>query len=114
MKIEKKQSIDKMETVAFQELLKRTPDAFEAVAVLGQRSRQIINRRMIERMQLEQDMEEEEIEETFEPLEANENYVEEEKATVLAMQDLFEGRLTWAFRPAGGDIEEETGDSPSS
>ena len=111
MKIEK---IEKMETVAFQELLKRTPDAFEAVAVLGQRSRQIVNRRMIERMQLQQDLEEEEIEETFEPLEENENYVEEEKEAVLAMQDLFEGRLTWAFRPAGGDIEEESGDSKGS
>ena len=105
---------DKMETLAFQELLKRTPDAFEAVAVLGKRSRQIVNRRMAERMLLEQELEEDEIEETFEPLEENENYVEEEKEAILAMQDLFKGRLKWDFRPAGWDMEEETGDNKGS
>ena len=90
---------DNLETLAFAELLKRTPDPFEAVAIMGIRSRQVTNRRMAERMLLEQDMLEEEIEETFEPLEENEDYVEEDKGTLLAVQDFFGDRLNWDFRP---------------
>ena len=88
-----------LETLAFVDLLKRTPDAFEAVAVMGVRSRQVVDRRMAERMLLEQDMIEDEIEESMEPLVENEDYVEEEKETLLAVQDFFEDRLKWEFRP---------------
>ena len=90
---------DNLETLAFAELLKRTPDPFEAVAIMGIRSRQVTQRRMAEKMLLEQDMLDEEIEETFEPLEENEDYVEEDKGTLLAVQDFFGDRLNWDFRP---------------
>lgn len=101
---------ENLETLAFVELLKRTPDAFEAVAVMGLRSRQVVHRRMAERMLLEQDIVEDENEESFEPLEENEDYVEEEKETLLAVQDFFEDRLKWEFRPKD-DAESGEADS---
>jgi hypothetical protein len=97
---------EKMETLSFQHLLKRSEDIFEAVAVLGQRGRQVVNRRAAERMLLEQDEPEEEFEESMEPLEENEDYVEEEKETVVAMQDYLGKKLTWRYSSAG---EQEDG-----
>ena len=102
---------DNLETLTFSELLKRTPDPFEAVAVMGLRSRQIIDRRTAERMMLEQNMAEDEIDDYFEPLEVNEDYVEEVKEPLLAVQDFFADRLKWAFRPINEEAPGETDDS---
>ena len=62
-----------VETLPFQEVLKRAPDIFEAVVVAGQRSGQINARRASERVEYEID----DIEEDY-PLmdEINEDYVE--------------------------------------
>ncbi len=85
----------KVETLSFQEILKRTPDIFEAVVVLGQRALQINARRAVERQVLEEDY----FEEEYPPEEAVEDpdYVEEDKATVLAMEDFFDKRLIWNY-----------------
>lgn len=106
---------EKMETLAFHDLLKRSEDIFEAVAVLGERGRQVINRRAAERMLLEQDEPEEEFEESMEPLEENEDYVEEVKETVIAMQDYLGKKLSWRYSSADDDEGEEgAGDSKDS
>ena len=106
---------EKMETLSFQDLLKRTEDIFEAVSVLGQRGRQVINRRAAERMLLEQDEPEDEFEESTEPLVENEDYVEEEKETVVAMQDYLGKKLTWRYSSADEQEDGEgTGDTKES
>ncbi len=83
-----------VETLPFQEVLKRAPDIFEAVVVAGQRSGQINARRASERVEYEID----DLEEDY-PLmdEINEDYVEQEKTTVLAMQEFLADGLTWRF-----------------
>lgn len=85
----------KVETLSFQEILKRTPDIFEAVVVLSHRALQINARRAAERQVLEEDYFEEEYpsEEAVE----DPDYVEEDKATVLAMEDFFDKRLKWNY-----------------
>ncbi|MEE9466355.1 MAG: hypothetical protein V3W14_12380 [Candidatus Neomarinimicrobiota bacterium] len=94
----------KVETLSFQEILKHTPDIFEAVVVLGERASQINARRMAENTLGEEDY----IEEDFlteEPVE-NEDYQEEDKSTVLAMGDFLEHRLSWHY------AEKDTGEDP--
>ncbi len=97
----------KVETLAFQELLKNTPDVFEAVVVLGTRASQIDNRRAAERLAYEDDLTEEELE-LFEP-EEDPDYVEEDKSVVLAMDDYLSKRLTWRYteKNAGGEEDKE-------
>ena len=85
----------KVETLSFQEILKRTPDIFEAVVVLGQRALQINARRAAERQVLEEDYFEDEYP-LEEPVE-DPDYVEEDKSTVLAMEDFFDKRLSWNY-----------------
>ncbi len=94
----------KIETLSFQEVLKQTPDIFEAVVVLSQRARQINARRVAENTLGEEDFVEEEF-----PLEGhtvNEDYEEEEKSSVISMADFLGNRLTWYF------AEKDTGDEP--
>ena len=86
----------RIRTLAFQELLQNTEDAFEAVVVLSQRSEQINTRRMAERANLEEDVYEEEEFSMSEPVE-NPDYVEEEKCNVLAMEDFQDGGLKWRY-----------------
>ncbi len=94
----------KIETLSFQEVLKRTPDIFEAVVVLSQRAKQINARRVAENTLGEEDF----IEEEF-PLEGhtvNEDYEEEEKSGVISMADFLGNSLTWYY------AEKDTGDEP--
>ena len=86
----------KVRTLAFQELLQNTEDAFEAVAVLSQRSEQINSRRMAERANLEEDVYEEEEFSMSEPVE-NLDYVEEDKCNILAMGDFLTNNLEWRY-----------------
>ena len=96
----------KIETLSFQEVLKHTPDIFEAVVVLSQRAKQINARRVAENTLGEEDF----IEEEF-PLEGhtvNEDYVEEEKSGVISMADFLGNRLTWHFakKDTGDELDE--------
>ena len=86
----------RVKTLAFQELLQDTEDAFEAVVVLSQRSEQINTRRMAERANLEEDVYEEEEISMSEPVE-NPDYVEEEKCNVLSMEDFLDKNLKWRY-----------------
>jgi hypothetical protein len=92
----------KLETLSFQEILSHTPDVFEAVVVAGQRAGQINARRAAERV----DFTEEYPEEDYLPVEPidEDEYIEEEKSTVMAMEDFLGERLTWRF--VEGDDEE--------
>ncbi|UCH10658.1 MAG: DNA-directed RNA polymerase subunit omega [Fidelibacterota bacterium] len=85
----------KLETLSFQEILGHTPDVFEAVVVAGQRARQINARRAAERV----DFTEEYPEEDYLPVEPidEDDYIEEDKSTVLAMEDFLGERLEWRF-----------------
>ena len=85
----------KLETLSFQEILGHTPDVFEAVVVAGQRARQINSRRAAERV----DFTEEYPEEDYAPMEPidEEDYIEEEKSTVMAMDDFLGKRLDWRY-----------------
>ena len=86
----------RVKTMAFQELLQDTEDAYEAVVVLSQRSEQINTRRMAERANLEEDVYEEEEFSMSEPVE-NPDYVEEEKCIVLSMEDFLNKNLKWRY-----------------
>lgn len=85
----------KLETLSFQEILNHTPDVFEAVVVAGQRARQINARRAAERVEFE----EEYLDDEYTPMEIidDEDYVEEDKSSILAMQDFLESRLNWRY-----------------
>ena len=85
----------KVETLSFQEILKHTPDVFEAVVVASHRARQIYARRAAEYA----DFEEEYIEEDYPLVNTvdEDAYVEEEKATILAMEDFMSDRLNWRY-----------------
>ena len=95
----------KVETLSFQEILRHTPDVFEAVVVAGQRARQINTRRAAERI----DFSEEYPEEDYAPLDpiSDEEYVEEEKSSVLAMEDFLNDHLTWRYVTQEGEDDAE-------
>ncbi len=98
----------KVETLSFQEILSHTPDIFEAVVVAGHRARQINSRRVAERV----DFEDEYVEEDYQIISPvdEDAYVEEEKSTVLAMDDFMNDRLSWRyFDPASEEASEEPG-----
>ena len=85
----------KLSTLSFQEILGHTPDVFEAVVVAGHRASQINARRAAERI----DFSEEYPEEDYLPVELidEEEYVEEDKSSVLAMEDFLGGSLEWRY-----------------
>ncbi len=84
----------KVETLSFQEILKRVPDIFEAVVVAGQRAGQINGRRAAERVDYEID----EYEEDYPMMDdIDEDYEELDKAITLAMGDFMDDRLTWRY-----------------
>lgn len=90
----------KVETLSFQEILKRAPDIFEAVVVAGQRAGQINSRRAAERVDYEID----EYEDDYPMMdEINEDYEEVDKAITLAMGDFMDDRLTWRYTTLDDD-----------
>lgn len=97
----------KVETLSFREVLSHTPDIFEAVVVAGQRARQINARRAAEQADFEEEYSEEDY-----PLVNSvdeDAYVEEEKSTVLAMEDFLNDRLSWRyFEPESEETSEES------
>ncbi len=94
----------KLETLSFQEILAHTPDIFEAVTVLGLRASQITARRAAQQVVGEEDYLEDEY--AIEELPEENDYVEEDKVTVVAMQDFMEKRLKWRY------TEKDSGDEP--
>ena len=93
----------KVETLSFQEILKRVPDIFEAVVVAGQRAAQINARRAAERVEYEID----EYEEDYPMMdEIDEDYEELDKSITMAMGDFMKDNLNWRY--ASLDEDEET------
>ena len=83
-----------VETLSFQEILKRVPDIFEAVVVAGQRAGQINARRAAERVDYELD----EYEEDYPMMdEIDEDYEELDKSITMAMGDFMDDRLSWRY-----------------
>lgn len=85
----------KVVTLSFQEILGHTPDLFEAVVVAGHRARQINTRRAAERIDFIEEYPEEDYP-VSEPVD-EEEYVEEEKSSTLAMEDFLGNRLSWRY-----------------
>ncbi|MFB0516064.1 MAG: DNA-directed RNA polymerase subunit omega [Candidatus Neomarinimicrobiota bacterium] len=95
----------KLETLSFQEILKRTPDVFEAVVVASHRARQINARRAAERIDFSEEYPEDEYA-VPEPVD-EEGFVEEEKSSVLAMEDFLDGHLNWRYVDRDNEVEAE-------
>jgi len=85
----------KLETLSFQEILGHTPDVYEAVVVAGHRARQINTRRAADRIDFSEEYPEEDYL-IVEPVDEDE-YVEEEKSSVLAMDDFLSDQLEWRY-----------------
>ena len=85
----------KLETLSFQEILSHTPDIFEAVVVASHRARQIYARRAAENAEFDNDYPEEDYP-LVSPVDED-AYVEEEKPSVLAMEDFLTERLNWRY-----------------
>ena len=98
---------------AVQESLKSTPDGVEAVVGAGHGALQINARRSAGRQVLEEDYFEEE--DPMEEAVEDPDYVEEDKSTVLAMEDFFDKRLTWNYpEEERADADNKPGKTPSS
>lgn len=95
--------IDKVETLSFQEILKHTDDIFEAVVILGRRSRQIVDRQVAEQVTLDNEYGEDEY--ASAELTGNPDYIEFEKPPVLSMDDFLAERLEWRYSTPDKDDE---------
>lgn len=85
----------KLETLSFQEILGHTPDVYEAVVVAGHRARQINTRRAADRIDFSEEYPDDDYA-IVEPIDEDE-YVEEEKSSVLAMDDFLSNQLEWRY-----------------
>ncbi len=92
-----------LKSVPNREIEKQAGDIFEATVVASQRARQIVARRHA--LQEIRDFEDEPglMEEAPEP---DVDYVEEDKATTVALDEFLNGELVWKFRPAEEEGEE--------
>ena len=92
--------VNKIETLSFKDILQHTDDIFEAVVMLGRRSRQIVDRQVSEQITVDTDYTDDE----YAPVEmtGNPDYIEFDKPPVLAMDDFLAGRLEWRY----GTIED--------
>jgi len=93
-----------LKTVPNREIEKRANDLYEATVVASQRARQIVGERHELREVRDYDEEPGLLEELPEP---NENYVEEEKATTVALDEFLKGELEWKYNPAEEEDEEK-------
>ncbi|MEE8437828.1 MAG: hypothetical protein V3S22_05760 [Candidatus Neomarinimicrobiota bacterium] len=87
-----------LETLSIRKLEKKTTDQFEAVVVMSQRAKQILQDRVVQKML-------EAVDETemglFDELPKSdpEDYVEQEKITTKAVGEFMEGKLNWEKSP---------------
>ncbi len=93
-----------LKTVPNREIEKRANDLYEATVVASQRARQIVGERHELREVRDYDDEPGLLEELPEP---NENYVEEEKATTVALDEFLKGELEWKYNSAEEEDEEK-------
>ena len=93
-----------LKTVPNREIEKRANDLYEATVVASQRARQIVGERHESREVRDYDEEPGLLEELPEP---NENYVEEEKATTVALDEFLKGELEWKYNSAEEEDEEK-------
>ena len=100
----------KIETLAFQEILKLSNSVFEAVNVLGKRVRQINARRAAETAILREEVLEDEFAVT--PAIDEERMKETVKPTVEAMDDFFSKRLEWHYAELDDSESEEDIETP--
>ena len=77
-----------MKTLELKELDKHSIDIYDAVNKAAARARQILNERVIKKQELEIEFQLDESN-----TEIDYEYVEEEKPTTLAIQDLLDGKL---------------------
>lgn len=83
-----------LKPLSIRKMEEHTPDLYEAVVVMSRRAKQVIQDRIVQEM-LESVEEDnlgvfDEIPET-----KPEDYVEQEKATTVAVNEFMEGKLTW-------------------
>ena len=95
----------KLRPISFQELMKQSTDLFEGVLVMGQRARQINARRAAERATIEEDYFDDEYA-LMTPVDED-AYVEEEKSTLLAMDDYLSSQLSWRYALPEDEGEDE-------
>ena len=93
-----------LKTVPNREIEKQADDMFEATVVASRRARQIVGERHASREIKDYDEEPGLLEELPEP---DENYVEEEKATTVAIDEFLKGELEWKFSSAEEEDEEK-------
>lgn len=93
----------KLQTLSFQEILKLTEDVYEAAMVVSRRSRQIIDRRVIEQAFDEEEFLEEII--GVEENTINEDYEELDKIAPIAMNEFLTGELEWHYAEKTADDE---------
>ena len=82
-----------MKTLDLKEIDKHSIDIYEAVLKAAGRAQQIVNERVIKKQELEIESQLDELEELNTKIEIDYTYVEEEKPTTLAIQDLLDGKL---------------------
>lgn len=73
----------------------QTRDSYEAVMVMAQRARQIMQDRLIQESFAEVEAEEIGVFDDF-PIRNPEDYEEKEKATTEAMNEFLDGKLNWS------------------
>ncbi len=93
-----------LKTVPNKDIEKQADDLFEATVVASQRARQIVGERHALREVKDYDEEPGLLEELPEP---DENYVEEEKATTVALDEFLEGELKWKYSSDEEEDEEK-------
>ena len=93
-----------LKTVPNKEIEKQANELYEATVVASQRARQIVGERHESREVRDYDEEPGLLEELPEP---NENYVEEEKATTVALDEFLKGELEWKYNSAEEEDEEK-------
>jgi DNA-directed RNA polymerase subunit K/omega len=83
-----------LEPLSIRKMEKQTKDQYEAVVVISQRAKQILQNRMVERML--ESTEETELTVFEEVPDKNpEDYEEKEKPTTQAVNEFLEGKLKW-------------------
>lgn len=93
-----------VETVPIRKIEKQTKDLYEATVIVSKRARQIIADRMAEK-EISEEVEEE-LGLLEEEPQVEEDYVEEEKPTTLALQEFLTGELEWGYSSDEEDEED--------
>lgn len=89
-----------LKPISLRQMEEQTGDAYEAVVIISQRAKQILRDRMVARAMQESESEEYGV--FDEVVEKNpDDFVEEEKATTIAVEEFLTGDLKWKYREEG-------------